>query len=67
MMAGTSFYVRQNGLKQDRFLHEPIIQQVDFPKSPAYRFALRRAQRLGVTTAAAKEVLDPQKRAPEDE
>jgi hypothetical protein len=60
-MAATSFFARKDGLKQDEMLHQPILQAVDFPQTPAYRFALRRAQRLGLSVDDAKKLLSPPK------
>jgi hypothetical protein len=57
-MPGTSFFTRVNGLKQDQHIHQPILDR-DFSKTPAFKFAVKRAVALGLTEAQAKAVMKP--------
>lgn len=46
-MSSVSIYHRVNGLKEDKAIHAPVIASKQFHKTPAYKFAVKRAMALG--------------------
>jgi hypothetical protein len=59
-MSTVSAYSKKNGQKRDEHLHRPILDAVQFHKTPAFKHTLKRAAKVpGLDEQMARSMLNP--------